>query len=82
VRSAIDKAGRVVIPAAIRAKAGQTPGTEIEIVVDDVSVRLTRLVPKPKLTRVGKRLVAWPDVPRRDVPPVDLAALVDEERNR
>lgn len=82
MRSAIDKAGRVVIPAAIRAKAGLTPGTEIEIVVDDVSVRLIRRVPKPKLTRVGKRLVARPTVPQRDLPPIDLAALVDEERNR
>ena len=82
MRSAIDKAGRVVIPAAIRAKAGLTPGTEIEIVVDDVSVRLIRRVPKPKLTRVGKRLVARPTVAQRDLPPIDLAALVDEERNR
>ncbi|MBK8595552.1 MAG: AbrB/MazE/SpoVT family DNA-binding domain-containing protein [Holophagales bacterium] len=82
MRSAIDKAGRVVIPAAIRAKAGLTPGTEIEIVVDDVSVRLIRLVPKPKLTRVGKRLVARPTVPQRNLPQIDLAALVDEERNR
>jgi len=72
----------VVIPAAVRAKAGLTPGTEIEIVVDDVSVRLIRRVPKPKLTRVGKRLVARPTVAQRDLPPIDLAALVDEERNR
>ncbi|MBK9088919.1 MAG: AbrB/MazE/SpoVT family DNA-binding domain-containing protein [Holophagales bacterium] len=82
MRAAIDKAGRVVIPAAVRAKAGLTPGTEIEIVVDDVSVRLIRRVPKPKLTRVGKRLVARPTVAQRDLPPIDLAALVDEERNR
>lgn len=82
MRSSIDKAGRVVIPAAIRAKAGLTPGTEIEIVVDDVSVRLIRRVPKPKLIRVGKRLVARPTVAQRDLPPIDLAALVDEERNR
>ncbi len=72
----------MVIPAAVRAKAGLTPGTEIEIVVDDVSVRLIRRVPKPKLTRVGKRLVARPTVAQRDLPPIDLAALVDEERNR
>ena len=82
MRTAIDKAGRVVIPAAVRAKAGLTPGTEIEIVVDDVSVRLIRLVPKPKLRRIGKRLVAKPTVSQRDLPPIDLAALVDEERNR
>lgn len=82
MRSAIDKAGRVVIPAAIRARAGLTPGTQIEIVLDDLSVRIQRFVPRPKLRRVGRRLVAKPTVPQRDLPPVDLAALVDEERNR
>jgi AbrB family looped-hinge helix DNA binding protein len=82
MKTAIDKAGRVVIPAAIRARAGLNPGTEVEIVVDDVSVRLIRLVPGPKLTREGKRLVARPSVPQRELPAVDLAALVEEERNR
>ncbi len=82
MKTAIDKAGRVVIPAAIRARAGLTPGTEIEVILDDVSVRLLRRVPGPKLTRVGKRLVARPSVPARELPPLDLAALVEEERNR
>ena len=54
MKTAIDKAGRVVIPAAIRLRAGLTPGTEIEVVLDDVSVRLLRRVPGPKLTRVGQ----------------------------
>jgi len=31
---------------------------------------------------VGKRLVARPTVRDRELPAVDLAALVDEERNR
>lgn len=82
MKSAIDKAGRIVIPAAIRARAGLRPGTEVEIVVDDVSVRLIRRVSGPKLTKVGRRLVARPTVPQRDLPAVDLAALVEEERNR
>jgi AbrB family looped-hinge helix DNA binding protein len=82
MRTTIDKAGRVVIPATIRIRAGLTPGTEIEVVLDDVSVRLLRRVPGPKLTRVGKRLVARPSVPARDLPPIDLAALIEEERNR
>ena len=82
MKAAIDKAGRVVIPAAIRLRAGLTPGTEIEVVLDDVSVRLFRRVPGPKLSRAGKRLVARPSVPVRDLPQVDLAALVEEERNR
>lgn len=81
MRTTIDNAGRVVIPAAIRARAGLLPGTEIEIVVDDVSIRLLRRVPKAKLTRVGKRL-ARPSVSVENLRSVDLAALVEEERNR
>ncbi len=82
MKTAIDKAGRIVIPAAIRLRAGLTPGTEVDVVLDDVSVRLLRHVPGPKLTRVGRRLVARPSVPARDLPRLDLAALVEEERSR
>jgi AbrB family looped-hinge helix DNA binding protein len=82
MKTTIDKAGRVVIPALIRARAGLRPGTELEVVLDDVSVRLLRKVPGPRLVRVGRRLVARPTVRQRDLPAVDVAALVEEERNR
>ena len=82
MRATIDKAGRVVIPAPIRARAGLRPGTELEVVVDDVSVRLIRRVPGPRLVKVGRRLVARPTAAARDLPAVDFAALVEEERNR
>jgi AbrB family looped-hinge helix DNA binding protein len=82
MKTTIDKAGRVVIPAPIRAKAGFAPGTELEVIMDDVSVRLLRRVPGPKLVRVGKRLVARPTVRAAKLPPVDLADLVAEERDR
>lgn len=82
MKTTIDKAGRVVIPAAIRARARLRPGTPLEVVLDDVSVRLLRKVPRPKLVRVGKRLVARPSVAVKDLPKVDLGTLVDEERNR
>jgi len=82
MKTSIDKAGRVVIPAPVRARLRLEPGTELEIVVDDLSVRLLRKVPGPKLERVGRRLVARPTAPRSRRPPVDFAALVEEERNR
>jgi AbrB family looped-hinge helix DNA binding protein len=82
MKTTIDKAGRVVIPAAIRARAGLRAGTTLEVVVDDVSVRLLRHVPGPRLVKVGKRLVARPTASVRDQPAVDLSALVEEERNR
>ncbi len=82
MKTTIDKAGRVVIPAPIRAKAGFKPGTQLEVVMDDVSVRLIRRVPGPKLVRVGKRLVARPTVPAAKLPRLDLADLVTQERDR
>jgi AbrB family looped-hinge helix DNA binding protein len=82
MKTTIDRAGRVVIPAAIREKAGFTAGTELEVTIDEVSVRLIRRVPGPKLVRVGKRLVARPTVPPAKVPRLSLAELVAQERDR
>ena len=82
MRGTIDKAGRVVIPAALRDRAGLTPGAELEITLDDTGVRLERVAPPPKLTRVGKRLVARPTASPDSRPAVDVAALIEEERSR
>jgi len=82
MKSTIDKAGRVVIPAAVRNRAGLKPGTELEIVTDDIGIRLVRTGPAPKLVRRGKRLIARPADSRKNLPEVDLAAMVEEERNR
>jgi AbrB family looped-hinge helix DNA binding protein len=82
MRTTIDKAGRVVIPAAIRERAGLTPGTELEINVDEIGVRLERVAAGPRLVKVGRRTVARPTVAADDRPAIDVAALVEEERNR
>jgi AbrB family looped-hinge helix DNA binding protein len=82
MRTTIDKAGRVVIPAAIRERARLTPGAELEITEDETGVRLERVAPGPRLVRVGRRLVARPTVPAGDRPALDIAATVEEERNR
>ncbi len=82
MKTTIDKAGRVVIPAPIRAQAGLSPGTELEVVLDEGSIRLVRNVPGPRLERVGKLLVARARVPAKDRPRVDMAKLVEEGRNR
>jgi AbrB family looped-hinge helix DNA binding protein len=82
MRSTIDKAGRVVIPASIREKAGLTPGAVLEVTADDTGVRIERVAAGPKLVRIGKRLVARPTVAPDERPAVDVAALIEEERNR
>lgn len=82
MRTTIDKAGRVVIPAAVREEAGLRPGTELEVVAEDFAVRLIPRVPRPRLVRSGRRLVVEPTAPPEECRPLDLAALVDEERER
>ena len=76
MRSTIDKAGRVVIPAAVRERAGLSPGTELEITVDEFGVRLERVAAGPRLVKVGRRVVARPTVNVDARPRIDVAALI------
>ena len=71
----------MVIPAALRDRASLGPGTELEITADEFGLRLERVAPRPRLVKVGRRLVARPTAsgPR---PAIDVAALIEEERNR
>jgi AbrB family looped-hinge helix DNA binding protein len=82
MRATIDKAGRVVIPAPLRERAGLTAGTEVEVTLEDSGLRLERTAPPPRLVKVGRRLVAKPTASSEGRPVIDVAALVEEERNR
>jgi AbrB family looped-hinge helix DNA binding protein len=82
MRTTIDKAGRVVIPAAIRERAGLVPGSELEITEDELGVRLERVATGPRLVKVGRRVVARPTAPADNRPAIDIAAIIEEERNR
>jgi AbrB family looped-hinge helix DNA binding protein len=82
MRTTIDKAGRVVIPAAIRERTGLSAGALIEITEDETGVRLERVAPGPKLVKIGRRLVARPSAAPDARPALNIASLVEEERNR
>lgn len=82
MKTTIDKAGRVVIPAAIRERAGLAAGATLIVTADDLGVRLERDAAPPRLVRVGKRLVAKPASSDDPPPTIDVAALVEDERNR
>ncbi len=82
MRTTIDKAGRVVIPAAVRERAGLAPGSELDVIEDDLGIRLQRVAAAPRLVKVGRRLVARPTAPAETRARIDVAALVEEERNR
>ena len=72
----------MVIPAAIRERAGLSPGAALEITNDELGIRLERVATGPRLVKVGRRLVARPSVGADNRPVVDIAALIEEERNR
>lgn len=82
MKTTIDKAGRVVIPAPIRDRAGFTAGAVLEVTQDELGIRLERVAAGPRLVKIGRRLVARPTVPVDDRPAIDVAALVEDERNR
>jgi AbrB family looped-hinge helix DNA binding protein len=82
MKTTIDGAGRVIIPAIIRKKAGLKPGTMLEVVADDIAIHLLPTAPSPKLVRKGKRLIAKASVKPNELPEIDLASLIEEERNR
>ncbi len=72
----------MVIPAAVRERAGLAPGTVLEVAVEEFGIRLERVAAGPRLMKVGRRLVARPTVAADARPAMDIAALVEEERNR
>ncbi|MBW8878377.1 MAG: AbrB/MazE/SpoVT family DNA-binding domain-containing protein [Acidobacteria bacterium] len=78
----IDKAGRVVIPAEVRKRLGLTAGAELEMRIEGFSIRLVRAVAGPQLVRRGKRLVACPQAAEGERTEVDVARLIEEERDR
>ena len=82
MKTSIDKAGRVVIPASIRERAGLVAGAELEVTLDDSGIRLERVAPGPRLVKVGRRLVARPTAAPHARPLVEVSALIEEERNR
>jgi hypothetical protein len=45
-------------------------------------LRIEAVAPGPRLIKVGRRLVARPTAPSQARATIDVAALVEEERNR
>ena len=67
MRSTIDQAGRVVIPAALREELGWLGGEEIEIEVTDGTVSISPVAVKMTLVETDAGVVA---VPETELPPL------------
>ena len=66
MKTTIDHAGRVVIPKAVREKAGLTPGVQLDVEYRDGKVEIEPALNPVKLVKKGSLLVAVapPGVPR------------------
>jgi AbrB family looped-hinge helix DNA binding protein len=82
VITTIDKAGRVVIPIDARKRLGLAAGTKLEVVIEGFAIRLVRAVAGPEIVRRGERLVARPRAAEGERTEIDVALLIDEERDR
>jgi hypothetical protein len=57
-------------------------GADLDVTVDEFGIRLERVAPGPRLVKVGRRTVARPTAQGETRTNLDVAALVEEERNR
>ena len=80
MKATIDRRGRVVIPLALRKRAGFEPGTELEVQIDEFGIRLVRDVPRPELVVQEGRLIARPTVSPEKRLEFDVAAWIELER--
>jgi len=81
MKTTIDKAGRVVIPVAIRERAGLTPGVEIDVRVSEAGdITISRPVPPPRLVKVSGVTVVRAQT--KNPPKIDVVKLIRAERDR
>ena len=62
MKTAIDAAGRVIVPKALRDELGLSPGRPLEIQARDGALVIEPVPTQVTLARRGKRLVARPKV--------------------
>jgi len=80
MKTTIDKAGRVIVPKAMRDELGLTGGTEVEIGLVDGRVEIAPVASHIRLERKRGRLVAASD---REMPALtadDVRALLEKLR--
>ena len=78
----IDKAGRIVVPIELRRRLGLEAGSEIEIRAEEGGLRIERHVSPPEIVERAGRRVVRPRVAKDDLPEVDVASWIEEERSR
>ncbi|MGQ0624129.1 MAG: AbrB/MazE/SpoVT family DNA-binding domain-containing protein [Sporichthyaceae bacterium] len=78
MRTTIDKAGRLVIPKALRDQLGLTPG-EVEVSADGAALRVEAIAGEGIVEVNGRWVIPASGVP---IDPDLIQAMIDEDRNR
>ncbi len=74
----IDNAGRVVIPKALRDRAGLKPGSEVEIRQNDGVIEIAAPEPAGRLVRKGRVLVWEPATGAGTVTGEEISRMLEE----
>jgi AbrB family looped-hinge helix DNA binding protein len=80
MKTAIDAAGRVIVPKALIDQLGLTPGQELDIEARDGVLVIEPAPTEVKLVRRGKRLVAKPKQPLPSLTQDAVRAVLDGTR--
>jgi len=75
MKTALDAAGRLVIPKSLRRGLGLKPGQELEIRASDGRLEIEILATPMRLEKRGKGMVA---LPQSKLPPLTADEVVDE----
>ena len=82
MKTTIDRAGRVVIPKALRDRAGLRPGTELEIRCSNGVIEVAPAAPRGRVVREGAFLVWEPESGAGTVSEEEIVELVEADRER
>jgi AbrB family looped-hinge helix DNA binding protein len=80
MKTAIDAAGRVIVPKALRDQLGLSPGRELEIRARDGALVIEPLPTRVTLVRRGKRIVAKPESPLPKLTQDEVRAALEGSR--
>ena len=80
MRTAIDSAGRLIVPKALRDELGLTPDSELEIRARDGALVVEPVPTSVSLVRKGKVVVAKPNTPLPKLTQDDVRAILEGTR--
>lgn len=80
MRMVIDKAGRLVVPKALRQQLHLEPGVELDASIEDGRLVATPVGPAVVLVEEDGRLVATTNEPVAPMTQADLLRLIDQGR--